>query len=311
MLIKDADKKLDMMCGIAKAYDPQWLSAAKKMEKPTSAYLLSNSGGSILQFCFKKVDLPVLEVPIASSDTTFEERPSFYMVSSKVDASEDFSHISELMEVPSVVASRFQLYGGELTMQFRFHHSVSEKVNEVLETLINRGSSTRISYVGPSPGIMQILQGIHDEGALNVIRYTFRQEVYSEYFPFLEAKDPGALAEIEYRYRTEQGSRVIVYSDTSSGRNLSTISQDDMVFESSYAGGLVLANIGRSEGSTAPGVASFVRSLGGSIECTDFVPADWSDEYISAFFSGTSKLNENKPVLELYCPLSHEIWNWL
>ncbi len=314
LLISEVDRKLDRMCVLALRQDTLWFKMASRMESSAPAFIFQDSDKTFLQIYFPKDHVKKSDISAIMASPSGTEKDAYYTVTERINNVKHLSIISEIMDLPTVVAINSYLREGELFVAFRFHRSVIDDVEAHLVTLLELNGYARIVYMGNSPGIITLLDRINSDTPVSVVQYSF--DISSEAVrshPLLTAARSGSdvLAEVDVRQSTPEGARTIIYSKYKLSAPFSVLSEEDCIYETTT--NIAPFMEGRKRGNEAriPRIAVFLGAQKDRLVDTTFVPTSEAGEYISQYFGMMSGMKKGELRLETFSPLTKESWEWL
>lgn len=311
MLIRDVDRKLDMMCTIALTQDSPWFGLSAKSGSVVPGYLYQEGSDTFLQMYIQKKSFSKGLQNAIKTHSSVVEKKTYYVVSEKLSDSKHMKNLTELFSIPSVITTNSYLFGKELFISFRYHSRFNEKVNKSLAIVTASKLETRIAYLGPSPGITSLLEKVNMDTPVSVVRYSMQASGNSELAKLSLEKDKNGLLELDPRKQTPDAARLILYSNTKIDKGLTTISHDEFIYESDIREKFIVDGARLGNKSRIPRVAFFIRLRDNRLEETTFIPTVEADEYVTAFFTLKPDESGKRPSLELYAPLEPGMWDWL
>ncbi len=311
MLIRDADRKLDMMCTVALTQDSPWFGLSSRSGTVIPGYLYHEDDSTYLQMYIQKESFSKGLQNAIKTHSSVIEKNTYYIVSEKLSDEKQMANLSEIFKIPSVITTNSYLFGRELFISFRFHSLFNDDVNRALATVTSSELETRIAYLGPSPGLTSLLESVNEDTPVSVVRYSLPIPKDNEVVRMALDKDREGLAELDPRKQTPDQARLILYSNSRIDQGITKISHDDMVYETSIHERFLVEGARLGNESRIPRIAFFIRLRGDRLEDTTFIPTVEADEYVSVFFSIKPDQRGRLPTLELYSRLEHGMWDWL
>ncbi|MCL4328967.1 MAG: hypothetical protein M1151_07175 [Candidatus Thermoplasmatota archaeon] len=314
LLISEVDRKLDKMCVLALHQESPWFRMASRMEKPAPAYIFSESDKTMLQIDYPRDQLRKQDISAIMANPAGMEKRTYLTITERINNVKHFSIVSEIMDLPSVVATNSYLSGQELFVSFRFHRSVQDDLEVHLATLFGINGRARIAYMGKSPGIVSMLDRLNAETPISIVQVSLdlSSENTSDH-PMLTAAGSGAeiLGEADLRNSADGGARTIIYSKQRLGIPFPTLSEEDFIYESRT--NIATFMEGRRMGNEAriPRLAVFLRVLKDRLVETTFIPTTEAGDYISQLFHMMSTRKKSQLRLEVFSPLQKGAWTWL
>ena len=271
-----------MLCTFSIALKSIWFDMASKMSGRVPARLYEESGVPMIQMYFHKRGLSKERISVIMANRNSVEKQSYYSIAEKIENVEPVNEVLKIKEVPSVLMAESYVEGGNLYLSFRFHSSLLDQVNRVMDTVSRSNTSSRVVFLGASPGLIFLLNKISSNTPLSVIR--IRMPI-----PNLEDVPQGLtginlIGEGEARSIDMDKSRVILYSSMKV-EWASTISSKDNVFEMMLVEPFNLALAVKAHESRVPLMASFGTTVDSLVEITVFLPLSEVEDYLGAYYS--------------------------
>lgn len=311
VLIREADRKLDMLCTIALSQDSPWFGLSAKGGSVVPGYLYQEGADTFLQMYIQKESFSTGLQNAIKTHSSVIEKKTYYVVAEKLSDSRQIKNLMELFRVPSVITTNSYLFGKELFISFRFHSRFNEQINRALAIITESELETRIAYLGPSPGITSLLEKVNLDTPVSVLRYSLPASENSVIARLSLENDRNGLLELDPRMQTPDSARLILYSTGRINSGLETISDEEFIYESDIKEKYVVDGARLGNSSRIPRIAFFIRLKDGRLEETTFIPTVEADEYVNIFFTIKPDRAGKVPVLELYSPLEEDMWEWL
>ncbi len=102
---------------------------------------------------------------------------NWMMLSQRMDAPELKTIKRKISAIPTMVMGGLYRRGGQLALDFRFHISDLEKVEEFVKFIVSVDIDTTITRLGKSSGLKAVLDGIDKRAELTAIRFSYREKV--------------------------------------------------------------------------------------------------------------------------------------
>ncbi|MHB1492296.1 MAG: hypothetical protein ACYCR7_01190 [Thermoplasmataceae archaeon] len=312
MKISEIHTKLNRRCTIAIRQHSGIFGLLSRTEEVVPAYVFMEDDKTYLQMYFRKTAKPNTALsPILSRKDLVEKR-SYYSISERINNIDGMKIISEVLETPSVALNNTYIFKDELYIDFRFHSSMLHEINDILARVIGKSSNFRIARFTGARSIRDRMQEMNLQEPISVVRYSVPLPEDNELIEYMADKHPDAVAEIESRALSDEGIKVLLYTENLlDHEGVRTISRTDNIYET-YVSEKSLVE-GRKRGNEAriPRIAFFLTIEDGRLMDTTFVPAAEADEYISIMMSMFLDDHSPHPLFEYYSVLDDEAWNWL
>lgn len=98
-------------------------------------------------------------------------RDDAYVVDSRINNLKDLAIIGKLLELPSFVINRADICKGFLNIYSRFHSSQIDAVSDLLAQYTSDSENSRVEWLGPSPGLMYVMDLINSEYPISVVTF--------------------------------------------------------------------------------------------------------------------------------------------
>lgn len=311
MLIKDADRKLEMAITIAITVKSPWFDISSIADQEIPGYLYSNNDRIVYQTYIHRKKVSRGLHSAVMRHTRVAEKSQYYVITEELSRSMDLSSLNAILNIPSVIPTNSYVKGNEMYISFRFHSTFLQEVNSALVPLLSSDLKARIAFLGPSPGIVSILNDINANTAISVVRYTLSIPSDYEIVDLAVKKDREGLAELDPRTQQETLARLILYSNIPLRGNITAISETEMIYEASLQKRFVVESKSLEPGSRIPRIAYFLRISGERVEETVFIPEVEAQDYLNILFGKGSSDPDELPHLEFYSQLNKEMWEWL
>ncbi len=134
---------------------------------------------------------------------------SHYVIKSRINHVDKWRYINDLINVPSVVVNRINLKDGLLAFYFRYHHSVKNRISCILSKYTD-GEEGQIESIGPSPGLLSILDRMQEVFTLGMIQISMPvddNKDFSEHF-----LKEGYISESASNIHLDHGLKAVIYT---------------------------------------------------------------------------------------------------
>jgi len=311
MLFRDIDRKLDMRLVIKVRQDTDLFHATSELDLKLPTYVYGVDGTAWISTYFPK-SLKGNNMMALLNKFNAVSREDSYVVDSRINNVKDLAIIGKLMELPSFVINRADMYRGFLNIYSRFHSSQIEAVSDLLAQYTSDSVNARVEWLGPSPGITKVMDIINSEYPISVLTYEFslNTEDKSEIDLANETEVIGELKNSESR---EGYLKLIVYSDhaiTSQISGLETVSSKDYLYEFKFSNPFIKLVRDSANKDHIMRLRYFLKPLGTRMRISVFLPNASMYEYYSLLYSMARK-NEYAITVRYLLPYSPEVWEFL
>lgn len=232
MLVKDIDKRLDMRPILKLRQDTELFSSTKGISQKLPVYIYGKDDTSWMATYFSKTG-PNSKMEILFKKFDAIELENAYVIDSRINNVKDLNIINKLMEVPSFVINRSDISEGFLNIYARFHSSRLGEISNLLAHYTADFQNSRISWLGPSNGIIAITEIINSEYPISLVSY--RVPIGDEDSAIRDIIcEPGILAEARNNLHADNNISAVLYSDQDiSGKydGVKTVSSKDGIYQ--------------------------------------------------------------------------------
>ena len=312
MRISEVHERLDRRCIIAAKQHSGIFSILSKFDEPVPTYLYTDEGKTLLQMYFNKNlrSNPKLSPVLSRKDVV--EKKSYFSISERINNVEGMKVLTDLLEAESVALNNTFLQGDELFVDFRFHRSRVHEINDLLSTVLGGNENFRVARMSGSRSLRDRFEELQKREPVAVVRYSVPVPKDNALAMYLVKNHTGAVAEVENRSFTEEGVKVVLYTEKPlESSAVTVISREDNVYEAYVNERSLLEGRKRGNEARIPRTAFFLTLEKGRLVDTTFIPAAEADEYVSIMMSALQVDHETHPILEYYSPVDEEVWRWL
>lgn len=311
MLVKDIDKKLDMRVVLRLRQETDFFTATKDLGMTLPAFIYGKEE-QIWMSTFLPKSTRNQKIDIIKMKYKGVELENSIVVETRINNVKDLGVVRKISEVPSFVINRSDISDGFLNIYGRFHSSQIETVSNLLADYTEDFENSRVEHLGPSPGIIKILESVNEIYPLSLVNYRVSidedEKQYTDLFT-----EPGIMAEVRNNLYKDGKIGVIVYSDTPLENKytfLETISSKDGVYQFDVSNRF--HNIVRvfANGRHIMRTRYFIKHAGNKLEMQVFLPATSLYEYSSILYDMARK-HRNNIVVTALLPFSSDIWNFV
>jgi len=311
MLIRDIDRKLDMRLVIKVRQDTDLFNATSELGIKLPAYVYGVDGTAWISTYFPR-NLKGNNMMALLNRFNAVSREDSYVVDTRINNVKDLAIIGKLMEIPSFVINRSDIYKGFLNIYSRFHSSQIEAVSDLLAQYTSDLANARVEWLGPSPGITKVIDLINSEYPVSVLTYEFSMD--NEDGNEIElSSETNIIGELKNDENRESYLKLIVYSDhtiTNPISGLEEISAEDHLYEFSFSSPFVNSLRDSANKNHIMRLRYFLKPVGSKMRVSVFLPGASMYEYYSILYSIARKKEHNITVLHLM-PYSPDVWEFL
>ena len=216
----------------------------------------------------------------------------------------EFKMFRNLIRIPSVVPGGFYFSAGRVFADFRFHHSVMQEINQCVRNINDAKNKIKLSYLGPSDGLIKTILGINSRIPLSLITFTFEPE---EGYVSVDdlAEDPFAEAKL-FSAGMESDFDTVYYA-----RKMSTkgrvVDVSEGIYESQYRTQFMTVLMDRVRKEKVPLASVLGRYKKDHIENFFFVPNFMADEMLDLILDSAKTADNASLKLTTFSPLERFI----
>jgi hypothetical protein len=311
MLIRDIDKKLDMRLVLKVRQSTELFRATSELGMKLPAYVYGVDGTAWISTYFPK-NIKGNSVSLLLNKFNALEKDESYVVDSRINNVEDLAVINKLMDLPSFVINRADISRGFLNIYSRFHSSDLEKVSDLLAEYTSDLENSRVEWMGPSPGIMRIMDLINSEYPVSIVTYEFSLDIDDNDISTL-AKDPRIIAELKNSESRDGELKLVVYYENPEPLDIPgmrPISPYEGIYGLSFSSAFVSSVRDAANREHIMRLRYFIKPFDGKMRVSVFLPSASMYEYNSILYEMARKRDHNVTIRYLL-PYSQDLWDFL
>ncbi len=308
MLIRDIDRKLDRRLVIKFKGKSEFFSIFEKYEGYAPAYGYRQNDEAFLDVFIPKTKGGPVSTLLKSFSVA--NKGEYSVIRAKTGRGDSGVRIfSELHEVPSMIRSGLYVQGGYLHTELRFHHSYAGKVSDLIGEITKESDWLSLHSLGPSPGIVSMLDEINSHLPLFVIGY----EGVTPPNPVTEQIRGERITEPNLSFVTPEGYSVVSYSDgpLPDGANKSVISKEDGIVAGFGSTPFALDVWRKSGDAHIPRFAVFGKVSAGKFVAYTFIPRLMANEQLRIIYEVSEKHPDSGFKLTMFTPYDKGLWDVL
>ena len=143
MHFADIDKILDRRMVLTMKQDNEIFLASREIEARIPINILEEGDEKYMLINFPSSFGDVQKNRIFLKKYDAKNIGSHYVIRERINHVEKWKYIHEIMNLPSVVVNRINLKGGLIAFYFRYHHSVNNKISNVIQYFLHHISSRK------------------------------------------------------------------------------------------------------------------------------------------------------------------------
>ena len=311
MLVKDIDKKLDVRVVLRLRQRTDFFNSTKELGMTLPAFIYGKEEQTWMSTFFpkstrnQKIDLLKLKFNGIELENSIA-------VDTRINNVKDLAVVNKISDIPSFVINRSDISEGFLNIYGRFHSSQLEAVSNLLADYTADSENSRVDWLGPSPGIMKIMESVNEIYPLSLVSY--RVSIDDDEKQYIDLfTEPGIMAEVRNNLYKNGKISVIVYSDSQLENKypfLETISSKTGVYQFDVPNRF--HNVVRQLANERHIMRNryFIKHVGNKLEMQVLLPTSTIYEYSSILYE-MSRKHRNNIVVTALLPFTTDIWNFV
>ena len=308
MLVREIEKSLDMRLILKVKQQTELFKATLDLKSKIPVFIYGKDGHVWLSTYFSK-EAVGRNTDILLNRFKGIKLENSYVVDTQINNVKDFAIIRKLADLPSLVINRSDMSNGALNIYARFHSSQSDQVSKLIAEYMVDKENSRIDWLGPSPGIIKIMDIINSEYPLSLVTYEIPLNGMKEEFGNLLASEL-ILEPTNNQIEKEAFSMVLYSKDMIHGsmEGLTPISNEDHIYS------LKVSNFFLNEVRAAANehhimrTRYFIKPTHDRLQITVFIPTANIYEYCSILFDIARK-TENQLKVKYLLPYTQDVWD--
>lgn len=311
MLVREIEKKLDMRLILKLREDTDFFDSTKDLGFKLPVYIFGRNSKMWMETYFPKNDRNSKIELILKRFGAIEKEESF-VVESEINNVKDLDIISKLTSAPSFVINSSDMSDGYLNVDARFHSSQLKEVSDHLAQFAADSKNSRISWLGPSEGLMRLMDQISSDYPLSLVSYRVPidkgEPLLNDFLSY-----PDVLVEMRNNLNHEDKISAILYSMnriSAELENLYEISAKDGVYQVDVSN--KFHNIVRNAANKRHirRTRYFVRPSKGFLEMNVLLPSSGVYEYYSLLYE-LERDQIKGLVIRNIMPYSNLVWEFI
>lgn len=309
MLVRDIDKRLDMRLVVRLRQNTELFAATANIEKPLPVFIYEEEDITYMSTYFPKQNR-TKDLELLFRRFNAEDKEESCVITTRINNVKDLAIIRKLAELPSMTLNRADMSRGFLNISTRFHSSALDGVSRILSEYATDTQNSRVEWLGPSPGFIDIINFLNSEYPVSVITFEIddgnssANNLSGAENVLLEVK--GSNSDISFDS--------ILYSEPHGVNSLpsgvSEISKENGIYGYTFPNRFLQVVRDRSNKAHIIRMRFFVKPVSGKLQVTVFLPTNQVYEYYSILFD--AEKSENSSIVVKYLlPYSGEIWNFV
>ncbi|MHB1492509.1 MAG: hypothetical protein ACYCSG_03895 [Thermoplasmataceae archaeon] len=311
MRVLDIDKKLDMRLILRVRQNTELFNTTSSLERKLPVYVYGKNGETWISTYFPK-DLKLNNATLFFQKFNASERENSYVIDSRINNIKDLAIIGELIELPSFVINRADISKGFLNIYSRFHSSQMQRVSDLLARYTSDLQNSRVELLGPSPGIIEIMNIINFEYPISLVTYELDIGEEDESLASI-AGEESIIGELKNSQSKDGKFKMIVYSDHKIVKKIDgliPISEEDCIYELTARNAFLSKFREIVNEKHIMRLRYFLKPVLGKLQVNVFVPSSNLYEYYSTLYE--FERNDFKDITIRYLlPYSPQIWEFI
>ncbi len=307
MYIREIDRTLDMYLELKVRQDTEFFKATADLEMKLPVFIYDKDGQTWISTYFPK-NSKMQKLNLLLNKFNASEREMSFVVDSTISDDKELILIDKLVEIPSLIINGSDMKDGFLNVYARFHSSQIEKVSELLSNYAPNSKNARISWLGPSPGIMEMMNNINKDYPLSIVTYVTpinREDIHTKEIP----DSPRIIAEVKSSGAAKGDINTIVFCDLPVD-DLEIIDSKSHLYQMQLRSPFPFLVRNRANEQHIMRIAYFGKLLSGKIEVTVFLPTDVIYEFYKILYQ-VAEETKNEVIVKYLIPYSENVWDFI
>lgn len=309
MLVRDIDKRLDMRLILKLRQSTDFFKSTKELDIKLPVYIYGKDQETWMATYIPKIEKNT-KVDLLVKKFNGIEKEDAFVIDTRINNVKDMAVLNKLMQLPSFIINRSDMSQGFLNIYGRFHSSIINEVSGLLAQYTADVENSRVDWLGPSYGIMWIMDLINSEYPISLVTYRVPLEG-EEYLLNDIIKEPGAIAEVRNNlYENDKISAVVYTNNEIMGDydGLTRISPKDGIYQVDVSN--QFHNLVRRFANEKHVMRTryFIKPIGKELEMNVFLPTNSVYEYYSILYK-LAREHDNRIVVTSIMPYSQSIWD--
>ena len=310
MLVRDIDRKLDMRLVLRVRQNTEFFSAIADMRTKLPVFIYGKNGESWMSTYFPR-DSRNSKIDMLLSRFRAIEKDDSFVVDTRINNVKDLAVINKLIHLPSFIVSRSDMSGGFINIYARFHSSQADAVSSLLAEYTADGMNSRVDWLGPSPGITNIMNLINSEYPISLVTYDLPMNGDEKSIRIILSGE--VMAEASNTLENNGGFSTVLYSQNpihGDVDGLAPISPEDGIYSMEMRNSFLTMVRDIANQQHIMRTRFFIKPTGERLHITVFLPTASIYEYYSIIFDVARK-TENRVVVRHLLPYTQDVWNFV
>lgn len=311
LLVRDIDKKLDMRLILRLRQRTEFFDFTKDLGMTLPVYIYGKEGQTWMTTFLPKASRNQ-KIDLLKLKFSGIELENSIAIETRINNVKDLDVINKISGIPSFVINRSDMSDGFLNVYGRFHSAQIEEVSNLLAEYTADSDNSRVSWLGPSMGIVAITEMTNEMYPLSLVCYRVAIDKEESYYTDL-FMEPGILAEVRNNMYKDGKISVVLYSDSLLEDKypfVEAISPKDGVYQMEVEN--KFHNLVREIANERHIMRTryFIKHIGNKLEMQVFVPTSSVYEYSSILYD-MARQHKNNVIITALKPYSEDVWNFV
>lgn len=308
MKVKDIDKLLDMRLVLRLRQSTELFDATANISKPLPVFIYEDDGKMFMSTYFpKESDRKDLSLLLRKFEA--DEKEDSFVTTTRINNVKDLAIIGKLLDLPSMTLNRADMSSGFLNIYARFHSCNLGEVSHILSEYTSDLDNSRVEWLGPSPGIIQIMDLINSQYPVSLVTYEIKDDDNSSN---CLSRAGNVLVEVKGT-DSDNEFQSVLYAGTEREDKLpggaTRISPNEGVYRYTFSNRFLGIVRDRANRAHIIRMRFFVKPLNGKLEVSTFLPTSQVYEYYSILYD-VERVESNSIVVKYLMPYSSVVWDF-
>ncbi len=303
MHFKEIDKKLNMRVILGIRQETEFFDLTNEIQNKLPSYIYSVKGETWLSVYFPKGPKDQ-RINLIYNKFKAIEGDNSYIINSRINNINDLKIINELSDIKSFVLNRADMRSGFLNIYARFHRNDLPEVSNLLAEYVSDTKNTRIEWLGPSPGIINIMNSINNDYPISLLTYNVPMREEDEDLREI-ARD--GIIEVKNNVASNNEIRAILHS-SKEHENLPIIDRENKIYAIKLRNNFLNEVRRRANEKHTMRLRHFVRIIDDRLNISVLLPSGSIHDLYSIIYEMSRTMDKNIYVENLL-PFSNEIWD--
>lgn len=310
MLVRDIDKRLDMRIVLRLRENIELFNELTDMKMKFPAFIYSKDEHTWMATYLPK-SLRGQKYEILVKKHNAVEHEESYVIDTRINNVKSLEIINKIMALPSCIINRSDISGGFLNVYARFHNSQIEEVSTLVSEYASDVENSRVDWLGPSPGVMSIIEQINSEYPVSMI--TYQIPASNEEKDLIKQFSGGVIAEATSSSERGHGFSLVFYAASNMNKMINgsmPLSLDSGIYSFTLTNPFLIAIREEANRRHIARIRFFLKPVQEKLEVSVFLPKSSVYDYYSMLFA-IAREHGNKVTVKHILPFTQDIWNFV